>query len=95
MENIGLLMQGFQSIFTVSTLFYCLLGVTVGTIVGVLPGLGPAGAMAILFPMKSSHRNHKWHYHAGRYLLWCDVRRIYYFYSAERPRRGCLDDYLR
>lgn len=51
MENISLLMQGFQSILTVSTLFYCLLGVTVGTIVGVLPGLGPAGAMAILFPM--------------------------------------------
>src|SRR5512136_2826945 len=32
-------------------LFYCFLGVFLGTLVCVLPGLGPAGAMSILLPL--------------------------------------------
>ncbi len=32
-------------------LFYCFLGVFLGTMIGVLPGLGPAGAMSILLPL--------------------------------------------
>ncbi|MBI3000784.1 MAG: tripartite tricarboxylate transporter permease, partial [Deltaproteobacteria bacterium] len=31
-------------------LFYCLLGVTMGTLVGVLPGLGPSATIALLLP---------------------------------------------
>jgi putative tricarboxylic transport membrane protein len=32
-------------------LFLCFVGVLIGTLVGVLPGIGPIGAMAILFPI--------------------------------------------
>jgi putative tricarboxylic transport membrane protein len=32
-------------------LFYCFVGVFLGTLIGVLPGLGPAGAMSILLPL--------------------------------------------
>jgi putative tricarboxylic transport membrane protein len=32
-------------------LFYCLIGVTIGMLVGVLPGLGPTTATAILVPL--------------------------------------------
>src|SRR4030042_3359598 len=32
-------------------LLYCFVGVFLGTLIGVLPGLGPAGAMSILLPL--------------------------------------------
>jgi len=37
--------------FQVDNLFYCFVGVFLGTLIGVLPGLGPAGAMSILLPL--------------------------------------------
>ena len=37
--------------FQLDNLFYCFVGVFLGTLVGVLPGLGPAGAMSILLPL--------------------------------------------
>ncbi len=40
----------FQVCSTIENLFFCFLGVLIGTLVGVLPGIGPLGAMAILFP---------------------------------------------
>ena len=47
MENILL---GIEAVFTITNLFYCFLGVFLGTVVGVLPGLGPVGAASILLP---------------------------------------------
>ncbi len=44
------LLSGFQVIFQPVHLFYCFLGVFVGTLIGVLPGIGPVGAMSILLP---------------------------------------------
>lgn len=51
MEPVNNLIAGFVLVSSPEGLLYCLLGVTIGTIVGVLPGLGPVGAMAILFPL--------------------------------------------
>lgn len=48
LSNLGL---GFSEIANWSTLLYCLIGVTVGTFVGVLPGLGATASMAILLPL--------------------------------------------
>ena len=36
---------------TPMNLLACFAGVVLGTIVGVLPGLGPAGAMALVLPL--------------------------------------------
>ena len=36
---------------TVYNLLWCLLGVTMGTLIGVLPGLGPLGAISLLLPL--------------------------------------------
>ncbi|MGE3064861.1 MAG: tripartite tricarboxylate transporter permease [Hyphomicrobiaceae bacterium] len=36
---------------SMSGLFYCFLGVLTGTVVGVLPGLGPVAAISLLLPM--------------------------------------------
>ena len=43
------LLAGFGTVFEPKYLFLTLAGVMVGTLVGVLPGLGPTGAMSILF----------------------------------------------
>ncbi|HEV8472610.1 MAG TPA: tripartite tricarboxylate transporter permease, partial [Methylomirabilota bacterium] len=44
------LAYGFAVALTPTNLFACFVGVVVGTIVGVLPGIGPVGAMALLLP---------------------------------------------
>src|SRR5262245_6966322 len=50
METVTLLSQGLASALTLPHLAWALAGVTVGTAVGVLPGIGPAMAVAILLP---------------------------------------------
>lgn len=42
---------GFSACFSLVRLFYCFLGVTLGMIVGVLPGLGPVSSIALLLPL--------------------------------------------
>jgi putative tricarboxylic transport membrane protein len=44
------LLYGFSVSLTPINLFYCALGVLLGTIVGVLPGIGPLGGITILLP---------------------------------------------
>jgi putative tricarboxylic transport membrane protein len=44
------LLYGFSIVLTWNNLFYCFSGVLIGTLVGVLPGLGPVAAMSLLFP---------------------------------------------
>jgi putative tricarboxylic transport membrane protein len=45
------LLLGFQISLSFANIFYCLLGVTLGTVVGVMPGLGPAATIALLLPL--------------------------------------------
>jgi putative tricarboxylic transport membrane protein len=42
---------GFAEAFTLTNLFYVLIGVTAGTLVGILPGLGPPATIALLLPL--------------------------------------------
>lgn len=51
MEVFGELLGGFAAILNVESLGACLLGVIVGTLTGVLPGLGPIAAMSLLLPL--------------------------------------------
>lgn len=51
MEVLQHLMSGFAAALTPSYLLFCLLGVTVGTLVGILPGIGTSGTIAILLPI--------------------------------------------
>lgn len=41
---------GLQTAITPTNMLYCLIGVFVGTLIGVLPGLGPAATVAMLLP---------------------------------------------
>jgi putative tricarboxylic transport membrane protein len=47
-------LDGFGVVFQPENLLFCLLGVTLGMLVGVLPGLGPAATIAILLPITYS-----------------------------------------
>jgi putative tricarboxylic transport membrane protein len=50
MEIFNHLSLGFGVALTPMNLFYSLIGVNIGTIIGVLPGLGPAATIAMLLP---------------------------------------------
>ena len=51
MEMLANLSDGAAMALTWSAIFYCLIGVTLGMIVGVLPGIGPLPAIAMLLPI--------------------------------------------
>jgi putative tricarboxylic transport membrane protein len=50
MDLLNHLILGAQVLFTPANLFFCFIGVLMGTLVGVLPGLGPTAAIALLLP---------------------------------------------
>lgn len=50
MENFQHLLHGFSVALQPMHLFYCFVGVLTGTLVGVLPAIGPTTAVAILLP---------------------------------------------
>ncbi|WP_104161585.1 tripartite tricarboxylate transporter permease [Arthrobacter sp. ZGTC212] len=51
MDSFNLLMSGFATAATPMNLLYAFIGVLLGTAVGVLPGIGPAMAVALLLPV--------------------------------------------
>lgn len=51
MDVLTSLSNGFLVGFQSSNLLYCFIGVFLGTLTGVLPGLGPAGAISLLLPL--------------------------------------------
>jgi putative tricarboxylic transport membrane protein len=54
METLAALGHGFTVALTPLNLFWSLLGVTVGTAIGVLPGIGPALTVALLLPVTNN-----------------------------------------
>lgn len=48
---IALLAEGFGQLLHPATFLHCFAGVLIGTLVGVLPGLGPVATMSMLFPL--------------------------------------------
>ncbi|HEX6529679.1 MAG TPA: tripartite tricarboxylate transporter permease [Burkholderiales bacterium] len=51
MELLAQLGQGFVAAVTPAHLLMCLLGVVLGQVIGVLPGIGPSAAIALLLPL--------------------------------------------
>jgi putative tricarboxylic transport membrane protein len=54
MEEIQSLLQGFLVALTLKNLLFMFIGITLGVIIGVLPGLGGANGVAILLPLTFS-----------------------------------------
>jgi putative tricarboxylic transport membrane protein len=51
MEFLTNMALGFDVALSASALLYCLLGVTLGTFIGVLPGIGPLATIGVLLPI--------------------------------------------
>src|SRR4030095_5108042 len=51
MEIINNLILGFGVALTLKNMWYCFLGVFLGTLIGVLPGIGPLATIAMLLPI--------------------------------------------
>ncbi|WP_138517121.1 tripartite tricarboxylate transporter permease [Limnobacter alexandrii] len=51
MELLANLSIGLETAFTLNNLMFCLIGVFLGTAIGVLPGLGPTATIAMLLPI--------------------------------------------
>ncbi|MDQ0221141.1 tripartite tricarboxylate transporter permease [Peribacillus cavernae] len=51
MESLLQLLSGFETALTWWNILYCLIGVSLGMLVGVLPGLGPTAGTAVLLPI--------------------------------------------
>jgi len=54
MEGVGDLIHGFGVVLSWTNFLYMLIGITLGVIIGVLPGLGGANGVAILLPLTFS-----------------------------------------
>jgi putative tricarboxylic transport membrane protein len=50
MELLNNLSLGFATALTLTNIFYCFVGVFLGTLIGVLPGIGPLATIAMLLP---------------------------------------------
>ncbi len=51
MELFNNLLLGFQTAGSIENLFFCLIGVLLGTLIGVLPGIGATATIAMLLPI--------------------------------------------
>ncbi|MDR6951554.1 TctA family transporter [Ancylobacter sp. 3268] len=51
MDILSHLALGFATTLSVTNLFYCFIGALFGTLIGVLPGLGPVATIAMLLPI--------------------------------------------
>src|SRR5690606_30052410 len=50
MDIIGNLAIGFETALTLQNLFYAFIGCLLGTLIGILPGLGPLATISMLLP---------------------------------------------
>jgi putative tricarboxylic transport membrane protein len=51
MEALSSILMGLQVACEPTNLFFCFVGVTIGTLIGVLPGIGPLATISILLPI--------------------------------------------
>ena len=51
MEILNNLIDGFRISLVPMNFFFCFIGVAIGTLIGVLPGIGPTGTVALLLPV--------------------------------------------
>ena len=93
-STIDSLMLGFSVAFQPGVLLYAFLGCVVGTLVGMLPGIGPLAGISILLAGDLRPRRHQGDRHAGRHLLRLAIRRLDHLDPDADSRRGLVGDDL-
>ena len=94
METLDSLALGFSVAFRPDVLLYAFLGCLVGTLVGMLPGIGPLAGISILLPVTFGLDATKADRHAGRHLLRLAIRRLDHLDPDAHSGRGVLGDDL-
>ncbi len=51
MDTLTLLMNGFATALSAEALLFCFIGVSIGMLIGVLPGIGPLATISMLLPL--------------------------------------------
>ena len=82
MDGFAALMTGFETALTPINLMWSLVGVTLGTLIGMLPGIGPALTIALLFAGHRQARPDRRLHHVRRALLRCHVRLVDHLHPA-------------
>jgi len=93
MDNFNWLLQGFAEAATPMNLLYAVIGVLLGTAVGVLPGIGPAMTVALLLPITYNVSPSAAFHHVRGHLLRRHVWRIDNFDSVEHTGRVVVGDH--
>ena len=88
------LMVGFSIALSLQNLLYAFIGCMMGTLIGVLPGIGPIAGIAILLPLTFQLPADGRHHHAVGDLLRRDVRRHDHHRPDERAGRGVVGRHL-
>jgi TctA family transporter len=77
MDILNMIHIGLVSAFQPMNLLYCFIGVFIGTMIGVLPGIGSAGTIAILMPVTFGLPSVSRHHHAaGIIMALCEVHHL-------------------
>ena len=93
-ETLQNLLLGFQVVLDPSVLIYAFLGCIIGTVVGVLPGLGPLAGISILLPISFGLPPTTAIVLLGRHLLRRDVWRLDHVDPDAHPRRSGVGRHL-
>ena len=86
MDSLNSLLDGFGTALTPLNLLWAAIGVLLGTAIGVLPGIGPAMAVALLLPVTYGLDP------TGAFIMFAgiyyggDVRRLHHLDPAQHPR---------
>lgn len=80
LDNLAL---GFVTASSLANLFFCLIGVLLGTLIGVLPGIGATATIAMLLPITFRNRARLVANHARRHLLRRAIWRLDHGYSDQ------------
>ena len=90
MELLHNLYLGFSVTLLPVNLLFCFIGVFLGTLVGVLPGLGPAATIALSAPHYVQPAAGISNHHDRGDLLWGAVRGLHDVNPRQHPRRSFL-----
>jgi putative tricarboxylic transport membrane protein len=85
MEELGLLMQGFGVALQPENIVLMIAGITLGVLIGVLPGLGGANGIAILLPLTFAMSPGLGRDHAVLHLLGRAVRGRHHLDPVQHP----------
>ena len=89
-ENMHNLWMGISVAAQPYNFLVAMIGLSLGVIVGVLPGLGGANGVAILIPLTVAMDPIGGHHPSGEHLLGISVRWKHHVHPLQHPRRAMV-----